>query len=119
MQILTTHIARILFALPFLIFGISHMIEAEVLSGMVPEELPGGSELYVYLTGAIELICAGSIILKKYDFYAGLILAALMILYALLIHLPAVSGSPVAVSNLLKDVALSGAALIYVGTTKK
>ena len=100
-------------------FGASHMIEAEVLSGMVPEELPGGGKLYVYLTGAIEILCAVSIVLKKFDFYAGLVLAALMILYALLIHLPDVSSSPIAVSNLLKDIALSGAALIYVGTTKK
>lgn len=95
------------------------MIQAEVLSGLVPEELPGGGELYVYLTGAIEMICALSIIARKGDYYAGLVLAGLMILYALLIHMPEVSSNPMAVGNMLKDLALAGAALVYVGTTKK
>lgn len=95
------------------------MFEAEVLAGMVPDELPGGGILYVYFTGAVEIICAVSIIARKYDYYAGLVLAGLMILYALLIHMPEASNSSMAVGNMLKDLALAGAALVYVGTTKK
>ncbi len=119
MHLITHHIGRILFALPFLGFGISHLMNAQDMSAMVPEELPGSGALYVYITGALEIIAAICILIKKFDYEAALGLATLMLLFVLLIHVPSFASGPVAIANALKDLALAGAALYYAGTRMK
>ena len=49
MKILTTTIARIIFAIPFLIFGLNHFMKADMMAGMVPSFLPGGVSGCIYL----------------------------------------------------------------------
>lgn len=49
-------VGRILFAVPFLIFGLFHFTGADNMAGMVPSWLPGGV-LWVYLTG-VGLVAA-------------------------------------------------------------
>lgn len=41
MKLLTTTIARIIFAIPFAIFGIMHLTNADKMAGYVP--IPGGA----------------------------------------------------------------------------
>ncbi len=64
MQILTTTVARFMFAIPFGIFGIMHLMNAEAMSGMVPSYLPG--TFIVYLTGVALIAATVSIIFKRW-----------------------------------------------------
>lgn len=115
MSFLTGRAGRLLFALPFGIFGILHFMMAENMTPMVPDFMPGGG-VWVYLTGVALLAACVSFVAQIQVRLAGLLLALLLIIFALTIHLPAVaSGSETAMPNLLKDLSLAGGALILSG----
>ncbi|MGE0566428.1 MAG: DoxX family protein [Bacteroidia bacterium] len=121
MKTLTTTVARILFAIPMLIFGMMHFMNAGMMAGMVP--LPGGV-FWVYLTGLGLVAAAISIFIQKYTKIACLLLAVMLMMFVLTIHLPGViSGDPakmqMAMPNMLKDMALAGAALLLAGIYNK
>jgi len=112
MDFLTGRVGRLLFALPFGIFGILHFMMAENMAGMVPGFIPGGV-VWVYLTGVALLAACVSFVIQKEVRLAGLLLALMLIVFVLSIHLPGViSGSESAMPNLLKDTALAGGALL-------
>ena len=115
MDFLTGRAGRLLFALPFGIFGILHFMMAENMSGMVPDFMPGGV-LWVYLTGVALLAACVSFVTQIQVQLAGLLLALMLVIFVLSVHLPAVmSGSETAMPNLLKDLSLAGGALILAG----
>lgn len=121
MKTLTTTVARILFAIPMLIFGMMHFMNAGMMAGMVP--LPGGV-FWVYLTGLGLVAAAISIFTQKFTKIACLLLAVMLMMFVLSIHLPGVmSGDPakmqMAMPNMLKDMALAGAALLLAGIYNK
>ena len=112
MKLLTTTIARYVFAVPFGIFGLFHFMNASQMAGMVP--LPGGV-FWVYLTGVALLAACISIIIQKYTRWACLLLALMLIIFVLTLHLPGVfdeATMQASMPNLLKDTALAGGALI-------
>ena len=112
---LTTTGARVVFALPFAVFGLFHFTNANAMAGMVP--LPGGV-FWVYLTGVALIAGAVGLILKKWGAWAGLGLAALMLSFILGVHLPGLSNPQMAqfaMIGLLKDTALLGASLAFAG----
>jgi len=114
MSLLTSTIARWLFALPFGIFGLMHFMMAENMAGMVP--LPGGV-LWVYLTGVALIAACISFIIQKQVRLAGVLLALMLVIFVLTIHLPTVmGGDQSAMSSLLKDLALAGGSLLIAGT---
>ena len=109
-------VGRMLYAIPFAIFGLFHFMNAEGMAGMVP--VPGGV-FWVYLTGIAMLAAAVSIIIKKKSALATLLLGVLLIIYALSIQLPMVlGGNEMAMGQVLKDLALAGAAFYYSGNTE-
>ena len=112
MKILTDLVARILFALPLLVFSSFHFMNAEMMSSMAPF----GGVILVYITGVALLAASVSIIIKKKAALATLLLGVFFILTATLVHLP---GGEESMPNLLKDVALAGAALFMSGVFKK
>ena len=116
MNILTTTGARLLYAVPMAIFGIFHFMNASAMSGYVPSFLPGGV-LWVYLTGLALILAAISIIIQKKARLAALLLAIMLIVFVLTIWLPQLGGEngQTAMSMLLKDTALAGAALAFAG----
>lgn len=110
-QLLSPGVLRVLFAIPFAVFGIRHMMFATNMQGMVPAYLPGGI-IWVYFTGAVLIIAALALILNKYTRIAGYILGLLLLIFVLTIHLPAVlGGDQGAMGGLLKDFSLMAAAL--------
>lgn len=112
-----TKVGRIVFAIPFAIFGVFHFLNAAAMAGMVP--IPGGV-VWVYLTGVAHLAAAISFIVGKYGRLAGQLLALMLLIFALSIHLPAVlGGDQASMTNFLKDVALAGGALVVAGTFPK
>jgi uncharacterized membrane protein YphA (DoxX/SURF4 family) len=104
----TLKLGRILYALPFAVFGLFHFMNASAMAGMVP--LPGGV-FWVYLTGVALIAASISMLIGKYARLAALLLGVMLLIFALSIHLPnLLGGDQQAMSSLLKDVALAGAA---------
>lgn len=107
---------RMLYAIPFAIFGLFHFMNADGMAGMVP--VPGGV-FWVYLTGIAMLAAAAAVIIKKKSALATLLLGILLVVYALSIQLPMVlGGDEMAMGQVLKDLALAGAAFYYSGNTE-
>jgi uncharacterized membrane protein len=112
-------IGKYLYAIPMVVFGLFHFLNASAMAGMVP--IPGGV-FWIYLTG-LSLILAGvSIIIQKLDDWSSFLLAVLLLAFVLTIHLPGVlAGGEMAqmyMTNLLKDLALAGGALIYLSSKR-
>ena len=106
------NVARIIFAIPFIIFGILHFMNASAMSDMVPSFVPGGV-FWVYLTGLAMILAGASIIIQKYTHLASKLLAGLLLVFVLTIHLPnLIGGNMMAISGLLKDISLAGGALL-------
>jgi uncharacterized membrane protein YphA (DoxX/SURF4 family) len=113
MGALTNIVARILYGLPFIGFGTYHFIHTQVLAGLVP--LPGGV-FWVYLTG-VAMIAAGISIISGFQAkIASLLLALLLVIFALSVHLVSVIGGDMpSMSQVMKDLALAGGALAIAG----
>jgi putative oxidoreductase len=108
---LTYRIARLLFAIPFGVFGIIHFMAGSDMAGMVPQFIPGGV-VWVYLTGTALMGACVAIVAQIRVALVCYLLAGLLLAFALTVHLPgALSESPNAISNLLKDFSLAGGAL--------
>jgi putative oxidoreductase len=115
MNALTTVVARVLFALPFGIFGILHFMSVPSLSKLVP--LPG-AELWVYVTGAALIAGSLGMILKIQGKWAALGLALLMLLFILFVHGPGAFDAAqraVQLPQVLKDLSLMAGALTWAG----
>ncbi|MEX2527111.1 MAG: DoxX family protein [Gemmatimonadota bacterium] len=110
-------IGRFLFAVPMLVFGAMHFMMGQQMAGMVP--IPGGV-FWVYLTGLALLLAAISIMSGKQAALASGLLALFLVLTATTVHLPAVmGGDQAAMSNVLKDFALAGGALVLMGVFQR
>ncbi len=117
MNALTGTIARLLFTLPMLIFGLNHFMMGSQMAGMVP--IPGGV-FWVYLTGVAFIAAAIAFLTGKLAYTAGLLLALMLLIFALSIHLPnLLGGNMQSMTSLLKDLALSGGALLLAGRFKE
>ncbi len=114
MRILTYHLGRILFAVPFLMFGIGHLTKAKDMVGMVPTWVPGGI-FWVYFTGVAMLIAAVSIITTFKARLICILLAVLLLVYIITLHAPHMDQMQ-HMTALFKDLGLMGAALYLAGT---
>ena len=113
MDTLQNKIGRILYGLPFLVFGVFHFMNASGMAGMVP--IPGGV-FWVYVTGIALILAAASFIANKYVQWAEWGLAVFLLLTALSVHLPGViDGNQMNMTGFLKDISMMGAALYFAG----
>ena len=120
MKNLTT-IGRILFALPFGIFGLNHFLMVDFFTGMLTSFIPGTS-FTIILTGIALIAASISIIIKKYIKLSCILLAALLLIFILTIHIPQLfdpAKKMLALVALLKDTALMGGALMIAGIYQK
>lgn len=112
---ITGRIGRLLFALPFGIFGIIHFLNAQDLTAAVPDFIPGGV-VWVYMTGIALLGASYSIVSQTKVYLVSLLLSVMILTFALTVHLPGLfEGHPTALPNLLKDLSLAGGALLLAG----
>ena len=119
MNTLTSNAGRIIFGLIFLVFGFFHMTSAAMMAGWMPAWVPIPTVL-VYLSGAGLVVAGISIIIKLYTKIATQLLAVLLLLIILMLDLPgAAAGDQTAMSMMLKDSGLLGAALYMSGHFKK
>ncbi len=109
-------IGRLLYAIPFAVFGFFHFMNAEGMAQMVP--VPGGV-FWVYLIGTALIAASVSIIIRKKSGIASLLLGVLLLVFVFTIHLPTIiGGDQMAMGQLLKDLALAGASFYYSSGTE-
>ena len=115
MEILTTTFARILFALPFGMFGIFHLLAGEKMAHLVP--IPGGV-FWIYFTGVAFLAASIAIMASKWGKIAALLLALMLFVFIFMLWVPGLSDEAtmqMSMNALFKDAALAGGALTYAG----
>ncbi len=122
MQALTTIVARILYGLPMIIFGIFHFMAVGDMAGMIP--IPGGI-FWVYLTGVALILAGIAIIIKNRGRLACLLLALMIGIFTLAIHIPGIldpNTMQMEMMNALKNLIMIGGALgfahIFEGESK-
>jgi uncharacterized membrane protein len=116
-------IGIILYACAMGVFGVSHFMNAAAMSQIVPDYLPGGGKIWVYITGAALILAAIAFLTGKNSRLAGLLLALMLIIFVLMLTLPGLMHADEAskgmfIANLLKDTALAGGALVIAGRTR-
>jgi putative oxidoreductase len=110
----------VLYALVIGFFGVNHFLNGTGFQNTVPSFIPGGI-FWVYLTGAALIAASISFLTGIQTKAAGFFLAIYLIVVVLTVHLPALmhsTGSPlisIALTNLIKDTGLAGAALMIAG----
>lgn len=113
-------IGVVLYALVIGFFGVNHFLNGTGFQNTIPSFIPYHI-FWVYLTGAALIAAAISFLTGKYTRAAGLFLALYLLVIVLTIHLPALirtEGNPIisiALTNLVKDTGLAGAALMIAG----
>lgn len=115
MNVLTGAAARVIFAIPFLGFGVGHLMNASMMAGMVP--IPGGV-IWIYVTGLAMLLAGVAAITKFQGKLAMLLLALLLLIYIVTIHIPAMmkpESQMMGMMGFYKDAGLMGGALLLAG----
>jgi len=112
-----TTIGRVLFALPFGLFGINHFLMTDYYLGMLTSFIPLGAYTIV-LTGIMLIAVSISIITKKFVKFSTIVLAILLFIFIVTIHIPHLlfaSDKTVTIITLLKDISLMGGSLMIAG----
>jgi uncharacterized membrane protein YphA (DoxX/SURF4 family) len=108
-------LGRVVYALPFIAFGVVHLTNARQMAPLVP--IPGGI-FWVYFTGAAFILASLGIITGVLGRYAALGLAAMLFTFIALVHVPGLQDPTrreMSMVQLLKDLALAGGAIALSG----
>ena len=110
-------IGRMLFAIPFAIFGLNHFVFIDFYIGSVSSFIPLGPYTII-LTGIFLIMASLSIIFNKYIKVSTILLSILLLIFILTIHIPALFDPEkwrFALIELLKDTSLLGGSLMIAG----
>ena len=113
-----TTIGRILFALPFAVFGINHFLMMDYYMGMLTSFIPQTGFVMI-LTGILLIAASISIITRKLVKLSTIMLAILLFIFIVTIHIPhLINGTDTTTTliALLKDISLMGGSLLIAGT---
>jgi putative oxidoreductase len=116
MKKLTT-VGRILFAIPFALFGINHFLMLDYYLGMLTSFVPLGAYTII-LTGIMLIAASISIITKVLVKFSTLLLAILLFTFIITIHIPHLftdTDKTITIIALLKDISLLGGSLMIAG----
>ncbi|HEY5469975.1 MAG TPA: hypothetical protein VIK07_05595 [Bacteroidales bacterium] len=112
-----TTLGRILFAIPFLLFGINHFLMTDYYVGMLTSFIPLGAYTII-LTGLMLIATSISIITKKFVKLSTFMLAGLLFIFIVTIHIPHLiseTDKTITIIALLKDISLMGGSLMIAG----
>lgn len=127
MNLITGTLARIIFALPFGVFGLLHLLHGPKMAGLVPSFLPG-KVFWIYFLGVCLIAGCIGIMTKILGSAAALGLALLMAVFIFAVHVPGVMTArknqdemlqAIEMTNVLKNLALCGGALTWAGIFQK
>jgi putative oxidoreductase len=110
-------IGRILFAVPFALFGINHFLMLNYYLGMLTSFVPLGAYTII-LTGIMLIAASISIITKILVKFSTLLLAGLLFIFIVTIHIPHLftdADKTITIIGLLKDISLMGGSLMIAG----
>lgn len=110
-------LAPLFFAVPMAVFASQHFTEAKLVATLVPSWIPGHL-FWTYFVGTAVIAASLSIVVKKQARLAANLLAVMLILFELLLHIPAIMAHPknvIAWAIALRDLAFSGGALAFAG----
>ncbi|MDE3124675.1 MAG: DoxX family membrane protein [Bacteroidota bacterium] len=116
---IVSRISSIVYALVMAVFGINHLKMGNAMSGYVPQYFPA-PVFWVYLVGVALILAAIAIIINKQTRLACYLLGLMLLLFVVLLHLPALMHpanaqmSTLSMTMLLKDLGLAAAAF-YIG----
>lgn len=116
-----TTFGRILFAIPFGLFGINHLFFYDWYIGNFTSFLPIGP-FSVVITGIVMILASISIITKKYITLTTQVLAIMLFIFIAAIHIPhLINGedTTMVTITLLKDISLIGGSLMISGMCSK
>ena len=116
-----TIIGRILYALPFAIFGLNHFLFLDYYIGNYSSFIPLGPYT-IMLTGVFMIMASISIIINKYIELSTLLLALLLFIFIVTIHIPGLLNGQnyqVVLIELLKDTSLMGGSLLIAGRVRE
>ncbi len=103
-------IGKLMFIVPMAYFGFDHLGDANAKASSVPDFLPM-SVLWVYLTGMGLVLASIAIIVGKKARLAAQLLGLMLLLFAIMVHLPAgLAGNNSETLVFFKDLALAGGA---------
>jgi putative oxidoreductase len=110
-------IGRILFAVPFALFGINHFLMMNYYMGMLTSFIPLGAYTII-LTGIMLIAASISIISGKLVKISTILLAILLFMFIVTINIPHLindADKTVDIIALLKDISLMGGSLMIAG----
>jgi uncharacterized membrane protein YphA (DoxX/SURF4 family) len=87
-------IARVIFGVCLIYFGLAHHIALANTVSMVPAWLPPGQTFWAYATAAGHVAAGIAIISGIYARLAAMLLTAMFIVFAILVHAPTVITNP-------------------------
>lgn len=113
-----TAVGRIMYALPFALFGINHFLMLDYYIGMLTSFIPLGAYTII-ITGLLLIAASVAIITCKFVKQATFLLAGMLLVFIFTIHIPHLLGNstdkaPVLIA-LLKDISLMGGSLMVAG----
>ena len=117
---LVSRIGAAIYGLVMIAFSINHLKSGSAMAGWVPSFFPAHT-FFVYLTGAGLLLAGIAIAINVKSRLAAYLLAGMLLIIVLTVHLPPVvngSDDGTHYAHLLKDLALTGAAL-FIGSKGK
>jgi putative oxidoreductase len=107
-----SRIATIAYAVVIIVFGVTHFASSQDMRNFVPAFVPGGG-VWVYITGTLLVAAGLAFLLNRQLRLAGILLAVLLLSFALTIHLPRlIDGNTSGLGQILKDVGLAAGALL-------
>jgi uncharacterized membrane protein YphA (DoxX/SURF4 family) len=112
-----TSVGRILFAVPFALFGINHFLMLDYYFGMLTSFVPLGAYTII-LTGIMLIAASISIITKVLVKFSTLCLAVMLLIFIVTIHIPHLfvdADKTITIIALLKDISLMGGSLMISG----
>jgi uncharacterized membrane protein len=102
---------RVLFGIPWIVFGIQHYMYADFVGTLVPAFMPW-RVFWAYFTGTAMFVAGLSFIIRWQTQLAAFLLGCLMVLYLLLVHPGMLSGEPQVGQHwtrFMQDIAITGA----------
>ena len=105
-----TRLAEIIYAFIMGFFGITHFMNPDKMSSMLPDFMPFEGVTWIYISGAALIAAALAILVNKLKKLTCYLLAALLIIIVFTVHLESArEGNP---GQMLKDLGLAMAAIM-------